>query len=126
VRLSAASILVLFLTFPPAAGSQTPSSVIDGPRPTALLAARATGPLRQPFSVDSLPREVHPTHWKEGALVGGAAGGIAFAILMNALCRSNVGGDCGGYAIGGFLVGGFIGGFAGMLIGGQFPKDEWP
>jgi hypothetical protein len=126
VRLSAASVLVLFLTFPPRAAGQTPAAKIDGPRPTALLAVGASGPLQRPFSLDSLPREVHPTHWKEGALVGGTTGGIALAILANGFCRSNVGGDCGGFAISGFLLGGFIGGFVGMLIGGQFPKDEWP
>jgi hypothetical protein len=126
VRLSACSVLVLFLTFPPQAGGQTASAAIEGPGPTALLAAGATGPLRQPFSLDSLPRKVHPTHWKKGALLGGTTGGIAFAILVHALCRSNVGGDCGGYSIGGFLVGGYLVGIVGMLICGHFPKDEWP
>jgi hypothetical protein len=126
VRLPASSVFVLFVTFPTQVLGQTAPTMIDGPRPTALLAAGATGPLRQPPSFDTLPLEVRPTHWKEGALVGGATGGVAFAILMNRLCRSNLGGDCGGFTISGFLVGGFLGGFVGMLVGGQFPKDEWP
>jgi hypothetical protein len=92
VRLLTASVLVVSLTFPPPAGGQTPAAGIAGPRPTALLAAGANGPLRQPFALDSFPLEVRPTHWKAGALVGGATGGIAFAILMNRLCRSNLGG----------------------------------
>jgi hypothetical protein len=117
---------MLWLMFPPQAGGQSGSSVIAGPRPTALLAVAATGPLRQSRFLDPRPREVDPTHWKEGALVGGSTGGVALAILANGICRGNVGGDCGGFAIGGFLLGGLMGGFVGMLVGGQFPKDEWP
>lgn len=79
-------------------------------------------------TTDSLPRRIHPTHWKEGALVGGLVGGAAFAVLGYAICHAGAEAetDCSGAPVAGFVVGGFMGGLIGALIGGQFPKEEEP
>jgi hypothetical protein len=82
--------------------------------------------LGQPLAPDSLPRDIPPTHWKEGALIGGLSVGVGLAVLADGLCSSDSGGSCGGAATGGFLLGGLIGGVTGALIGGQFPKESEP
>jgi uncharacterized protein YcfJ len=124
VRALAQSALILLLTTPVAAGAQGVSARIAGPAPSELLAAAPRGPLRQPLAADSA-RPIRPTHWKEGALVGGVAGGIGLALFADAFCRSvaDSGPDCGGASTAGFLLGAVLGGLTGMLIGGQIPKD---
>lgn len=125
MRALAQSALILLLATPVAAAAQGAPARIAGPAPTQLLAAAPHGPLRQPLATDSVRPRRRPTHWKEGALVGGVAGGIALALFADAFCRGlgDSGTDCGGASTGGFLLGGVLGGFTGMLIGGQFPKD---
>ena len=79
--------------------------------------------MEQPLVLDSVPREIRPTHWKEGALIGGVSLGLGLAVLADALCRSSDSGvSCGGATTGGFLLGSVIGGLTGALIGGQFLK----
>jgi hypothetical protein len=98
-----------------------PSSVIFGivePSPLAQVALRDT--------TDSIPRQIQPTHWKEGALIGGLALGATFALLAPGFCALGDGSSCGGAAVAGFLGGAVIGGLIGALIGGQFPKEEKP
>lgn len=119
--------LALLLICPVVAVAQLPPTGIPGSIPSEVLGAAARGPLRQPFALDSVPREIRPTHWKEGALIGGVTVGLGVALLSHELCRSSDnGGDCGGATIGGFLVGAVLGGFVGALVGGQFPKAEEP
>jgi hypothetical protein len=74
-------------------------------------------------AVDSL--WVHSTHWRRGALVGGAIGGIGLgaiaAALVHGTCESASGcNDVGGFFVG-LLLGGFAGGVTGGLVGGAFP-----
>jgi hypothetical protein len=125
MRALAQSTLILLLALPVAAAAQGAPARIAGPAPTELLAAAAHGPLRQPLATDSVRPRIRPTRWKEGALVGGVAMGIGLALFLDAFCRSgDSGADCGGASTAGFLGGAVLGGLTGMLIGGQFPKDE--
>jgi hypothetical protein len=119
--------LVLLIILNTAAGAQRPSMGIAGPRPSGLLGVAAWGPLRQSLTLDSVRRDIPPTHWKEGALIGGMSAGVGLAFLGSEFCRSSDnGGNCGGAFTAGFLVGGVLGGLVGALIGGQVPKAEDP
>lgn len=116
---------VLLITLNTAAGAQHAPRGIAGPGPSELLGVVARGPLRQPLALDSVWRDIQPTHWKEGALIGGVSVGLGMAILASGFCRnSDTAGDCGGTFTLGFLAGGVLGGLVGALIGGQFPKAE--
>jgi hypothetical protein len=106
-----------------------PNSDLDWPplRLSQILGVAARGPLQQAFVVDSVRREIPPTYWKEGALIGGVVTGLGLALLIDGFGRSSdAADDCGGALAGGFLSGGVMGGVIGALIGGQFPKAEDP
>jgi hypothetical protein len=119
------STLLLLLTLTTTAEAQDAPLGVRGPRAAQVWSAVPRGPLHQAFAPDSVRHRVRPTHWKEGALIGGLAAGVGLALVGDALCRgSDAAGDCGGALTAGFLVGGVMGGFVGMLIGGQVPKDE--
>jgi hypothetical protein len=94
----------------------------------AIVAAGPSDLLRAPIAVDTVRRRIQPTHWKEGAAVGGLVGGIGLALVVSALCRYSdaAGSGCAGAVPAGFLVGGIAGGVSGALIGGQFPKKADP
>lgn len=118
---------LLLVTLSPLAGAQDSPRLLAGPRPSPVLGVVAQGPLQQPFAVDSVGRQIRPTHWKTGALIGGLAAGIGLALYVDGFCRSlGDADDCGGALTAGFLTGGVLGGLLGALIGGQFPKDEVP
>jgi hypothetical protein len=118
---------VLLISLNTGAGAQHAPTGIAGPGPSALLGAAVRGPLRQSLVPDSVWRDIQPTHWKEGALIGGVSVGLGMAILASGFCRSSDnGGDCGGTFTLGLLAGGVLGGLVGALIGGQFPKAEDP
>jgi hypothetical protein len=75
---------------------------------------------------DTVPKQIRPTHWKEGGIVGAVALG-AFGIWFgHELCtESEAGNDSGCMpksVIGGAVGGGILGFLIGALIGGQFPK----
>jgi hypothetical protein len=118
---------VLLVSLNTAAGAQHAPRGIAGPKPSALLGVVARGPLRQSLALDSVRRDIQPTHWKEGALIGGVSLGLGMAVLASGVCRNwDGGGDCGGTFTLGLLAGGVLGGLVGALIGGQFPKAEDP
>ena len=117
---------LLLLTLPTAAGAQHAPVGIAGARPSEVLGVVARGPLRQPFVLDSVRREIRPTHWKKGALIGGAVTGVGLLLLVDGFCRSSDTGCEGGDVPMALLAGGVIGGLVGALIGGQFPKAEAP
>ena len=73
---------------------------------------------------DTIRRQIKPTHWREGGLVGALLLGGFGAWFANGFCRSldESGNGCGGSLIGGALGGGIAGFLIGALIGGQFPK----
>jgi hypothetical protein len=65
---------------------------------------------------------IPPTHWKQGALLGGGAFGILGALSFAGLSCSE--GPCHNTAlaaVGGFALFGLFGFGLGALIGGQFP-----
>jgi hypothetical protein len=117
-------VLLLFLISPNGAAAQQSSTRIAGPVSTPLIInPRARWAVGQPLAPDSVPPEIRPTHWKEGALIGGLSLGLGMALLADGLCHSSdSAGSCGGAMTAGFLLGGVLGGMVGALIGGQFPK----
>jgi hypothetical protein len=121
-------VLLLFLISPTAAVAQRSSSRIAGPVSTPVITGlHARWVMTQSLALDSVARDIRPTHWKEGALIGGVSLGLGLALLADGLCRSSdSGGSCGGATTGGFLLGGVLGGIIGALVGGQFPKEPNP
>jgi hypothetical protein len=93
-----------------------------------LYAVPSRGPL-SPGSLigeqsDTVARQIRPTYWKEGGIVGALAAGAFLGWLAHGFCNySESGGGCTGALVGGALGGGLIGFLTGALIGGQFPKQ---
>jgi hypothetical protein len=116
--------LLLVLTMTSISAAQDAPSRVLGPQPSQVRSAVLLAPPQQSVSVDSVRRQIRPTHWKEGALVGGLVTGLGLALLIDAFCNSDSGGNCGGAVSRGLLGGGAVGGVVGALIGGQFPKSE--
>lgn len=100
----------------PAAGQAAPR----GPAASVLFHDVARGPLSADWSVapgDSVVRDIRPTYWKEGALVGGLLGFVGGFLLGSAVCESGT--SCMTSAI---IGGGLLLLIPGALIGGQFRK----
>jgi len=74
---------------------------------------------------NALPRTVKPTHWKRGALVGGAIGAAAWiTYIATHGCGSTTTNErCVFIGIGMTPVAALIGAIPGALIGGMFPKE---
>jgi hypothetical protein len=124
VPISAFTALLLVLAITSTSGAQEAPPRIRGPQSSQARAAAPLGPLRQVSSVDTVERQIRPTHWKEGALVGGVVTGLGLALLIDGLCSSDSGGNCVNAVVVGLVGGGAVGGVVGALIGGQFPKRE--
>lgn len=97
---------------------------------SSFYAERPTTPLSPPSLAleagDTIVRQISPTHWKEGGIVGAVILG-AFGIWFgNEICQETEAGNDGGCAaravVGGAIGGGGLGFLIGALIGGQFPK----
>lgn len=76
---------------------------------------------------DTVVRQIKPTYWKEGGLVGGVVSGIFFAWLAHGLCTyydESSNRNCGLKLVAGAVFGGGLGFGLGALVGGQFPKDQ--
>jgi hypothetical protein len=102
--------------------SQLQASSLYSKGPTTPLDLR---PLAAETS-DTVARQIRPTHWKEGGVVGAVLLG-AFGIWFgNELCQKTEAGQdngCTAKAVaGGLIGGGGLGFLIGALIGGQFPK----
>ena len=102
-------------------------SAVGGPVASILLSRPTSGPLRALGLVepaDRIERDIRPTHWKEGALVGGLVGLAGGAVLGSAFCRNSeeLGKSCTGSAVVGGLIVGLVLAIPGALIGGQIPK----
>jgi hypothetical protein len=74
---------------------------------------KALGPAQFSAQVDSTRRLIRPTYWKEGALIGGAVGGVAAGLWLYSQC----GKGC-------VLASGVLLAIPGAFIGGQFQKPE--
>lgn len=73
---------------------------------------------------DTVARQIKPTYWKEGGLIGGVASGIFFALVGHAVCAYQEGNTrtCGLKLIAGAVFGGGLGFALGALVGGQFSR----
>lgn len=78
--------------------------------------------------LDTVPRQLRPTYWKEGGIVGAAVAGIPSALFAGALCAyleyPRTG--CVGETLLGGVIGGGVGFLLGALVGGQFNKTPRP
>lgn len=103
----------------PVAGQVAPR----GPVASVVLRDVARGPLLVDWSVaprDSVVRDIRPTYWKEGLLVGGLVGAVGGLLLGAGFCEmEGAGTGCMTAAI---LGGGVLLLLPGALIGGQFEK----
>lgn len=74
---------------------------------------------------DTQPMRIKPTYWKQGALIGGAIGGLMGLLVAAAWCGDGDGGTGRGcaanIALGTLVVGG-TGMALGAFIGSAFPK----
>jgi hypothetical protein len=118
-----AVLTLLILPVPGAA--QLP---VHGPSPSVLFRYGQVGAGRSEVISapgDTLLREIRPTYWKEGALIGGLVGAVGGALIGNGLCDLSE--DSSRHCTGSLVVGGVLGAallaIPGALIGGQFRKD---
>jgi hypothetical protein len=123
MRTHTLAVLMVLLALTTSAAAQSEARLI-GPGPSRHLREVTIHPLEPALAVDSV-RRIPPTHWKEGALIGGLAAGLALGLWVDAWCRnSEISQSCAGVFPAGFLLGGVMGGVVGALIGGQIPKEE--
>jgi hypothetical protein len=93
-----------------------------------IYQTRAATPFDSPLRIgeppDTVVRQIKPTHWKEGGLVGALVVGVLGAWFGSEICKVAEDGDsgCAGLIVGGALGGAGTGFLIGALIGGQFPK----
>ena len=106
------------VSWPPLSQPGASSFYINGPGPS--LDAQWVGGERP----DTAIRQIKPTHWKEGGLIGGIVSGVLLGVFAQGMCAYAEGNtlNCGRALIGGVVVGGGMGFALGALIGGQFPK----
>jgi hypothetical protein len=116
VRL-AVLVLALMAAAAPAA-AQAVNRGLRGPGRSQLFAMWPSSPMR--FAPDTAPRNIQPTHWKQGLLIGGAIGSVGLGVLGYGLCHdlSESRTSCLGTALGTAALGAVIGGVTGALIGG--------
>lgn len=108
----------------PGAAQTLPLSAASSPLFVGLPTPRWRATLEaQP---DPVARQIQPTYWKEGALVGGVLGGLGGALLGNAICTQTERPDknCTGTTVIGAVLAAAILAIPGALIGGQFPKGH--
>jgi hypothetical protein len=97
---------------------------------SSIYLERSPTPLDPPrlaaVASDTTVRQIKPTHWKEGGLVGALVVGAFGAWLGNEVCHNadDLSESCTGAVIGGGLGGGILGFLIGALIGGQIPKHS--
>lgn len=88
--------------------------------PTELYRA----PPRMLSLADTVARNIKPTYWREGGLVGAVSVGAFMAYFVHALCQldDSIRGSCAETLVRGGLFGGLVGFGIGAMVGGQFPK----
>ena len=88
------------ITWPPLSQLSSTSLYIERPSTPLDLHLFAGEP------PDTVPRQIKPTYWKEGGIVGAVLIGGSSAWLGHAICRNSQGGSCTGALVGGALGGG--------------------
>jgi hypothetical protein len=121
------ALLFLGLLTCPAIGSSQVQAW--GPAPSILFSSidgEALPAARVGASLDSVRRQIRPTYWKEGALIGGGIGVLLGAWLGHGLCglSDEFGKNCTGSLVVGGMVGAVLLAIPGALVGGQFPKGS--
>jgi len=106
--------------------AQNQDGRLRGPSPSPLFAFQSAPQAWVPS--DTAAKQIPPTHWKRGLLIGGAVGGAALGFLGYALCHdlSETRESCLGPTLGGAALGAVMGGITGALIGGAFRKHARP
>ena len=126
-RIAGRTALLVLVGLAPASSALSGQSAIPGPASSILT---STAPTLQaavsPERGDSIKPDIRPTHWQEGALVGGLIGLVGGALLGAALCEHSEESNrsCSGSTVGGGLIFGLVLGIPGALIGGQIPKED--
>lgn len=122
VRQTLLLLLSVTLSPSPATGQAPPR----GPVASILFSAAAPGPLRlaQAGERKDSVRDIRPTHWKEGALVGGLLGAVGGALVGRVVCgmSDEFNKNCTGSTVVGAVGGAVLLAIPGALIGGQFRK----
>lgn len=122
------TLLVVLAAFACASTVLSGQSTIPGPTPSVLTSTdiRPVQAVLLEERADSVERDIRPTHWKEGALVGGLIGLVGGALLGAALCENSeeANKNCSGSTVGGGLIFGLVLAIPGALIGGQIPKGS--
>jgi hypothetical protein len=107
--------------------AQTPLAEGLRPGPSVLRVSIINDWRQSPLNYDSSDSTSHPSYWLEGALVGGALGGLGLTAFALAACSDSDSGSTGP-CWGNVLLGagfGFAGGATlGALLGGLIPKPE--
>jgi hypothetical protein len=119
--------LLVLLGAPSAASAQTAGAPLLRPGASVVFSAGVDGPLHTALSLvspDTVRTGIHPTRWKEGALIGGIAGAVGGGLLAAVVCGQSgeAGKNCTGTTLLGGLIGAGLGAIPGALIGGQFLK----
>jgi hypothetical protein len=113
-------IMLLLLGLTAWAATATGQAAPRGPVASVVLRDVARGPLsvdRSAVPRDSVVRDVGPTYWIEGALMGALVGAVGGLLLGAAVCE-----DGGGCSTAGILGGALLLTIPGALVGGQFRK----
>jgi uncharacterized membrane protein YeaQ/YmgE (transglycosylase-associated protein family) len=121
------AIFLLLLVTVAWTGSTSAQTRLSGPAASVLFdTGHRDRALSLPWEVPDTAKVIQPTHWKEGALIGGVLGLIPGALLGHAICENSEDPDanCTVWTILGGLGGAILLGFPGALIGGQFPKHQ--
>jgi hypothetical protein len=100
--------------------SQPGASSFYAPGPATPLRARLAAERS-----DTTIRQIKPTYWKEGGLIGGVVSGVLVGLFAHGMCTYDEGNtrNCGLALISGVVIGGGMGFSLGALIGGQVPKQ---
>jgi hypothetical protein len=79
----------------------------------------------EPAVQDTVRRNLHPTYWAEGVLIGGGAAGFLMGAVFTAICDLGESGDpnCLGAGQAGILGGVLLAGVPAALIGSAFKKQ---
>jgi hypothetical protein len=120
-------LLVAYLTLHPSMGAAQSRPL--SPTASALFISGARGPLYRAGlreATDTVRREISPTYWREGALIGSAVGALGGLLVGQFICEQSEGQgeSCMTTRVTAVLASALLLALPGALIGGQFSKGE--